>query len=289
MREVIKMSKIPLEQKIVQEINSIEISIGPSEDRQIRDIDLVKPLLYGIGIDVTKNLIEQMESKTKYFKKDYLEYNYENAIIEFQKDFLLHNFAKAGFDKKQAGINMGLGKDHSESPRIVLNQIARRLGFDSTILEDYLGDYEPQIQIQLSQEELIKISKDRIKRYCGYGKEIGKGIIKISSICDFLEKKSEMLSKKFIDLAKEYAKIPLVESPSVQRYDGLTFKDALKQFKIDYLRAQFYLCDMDGNKMARKLGKKQSAIRVLLSDYGIPMTQLRYEAKLGVAREVRVE
>jgi hypothetical protein len=27
----------------------------------------------------------------------------------------------------------------------------------------------------------------------------------------------------------------------------------------------------------------------LLSDYGIPMTQLRYEAKLGVAREVRVE
>jgi len=259
-----------LEQKVRQEVDNWDISVRLNGQAVMYE-GLIKSICYGIGIAVTEKGLQLYLNDIAVGGnlKKYTEFGYKEAVKEFRKDLIAYQYLKYGNVKKVAeAMNIGDGK---EGGRVSLCNMLARLGLKFKDIKNDPKKYtclQEKILFRINDDEIVDILNREIKRYS----EILEPIL----FRKLINNNSQNMAIKFATLAKGIAQ-DYVEAHrlDINKYEYLSFHEALKLFEMNYFEQQIIESGMNGKLAAERSKLSYDSYRGHLSRRNISMKKLR--------------
>ena len=254
-----KSENLSLESRVVEVIDTWTVSLE-TYSGSTRFNKHIKPVLYGLGIDVTKKLVAKIESKIKHKIANYLDSDYHTAVDRFRKDFLARHYAKCDYSIKELTERLDINRN---TPCRTL----KNLGIGMTELKDLAK--KASLSEGFSEYLRPLLMEIALKEINGFRTVLA------HSVGEFVRKSSFKLAESFVAMA-----INFEDYLTLKKYDGMSFKEAQEKFKADYLIAQFYRCGFDTRKAAESSGMTERTYRAHITRKGLSFKDLR-KAKTG--------
>ncbi len=250
-----------LEEKVMKEVDSWNIQIEKLNGEEVKYHDLVKPIFYSIGIDITRKIIGIFKGKIVGIDgNSYLELNLEEAIKRFRLDYVLSHLNNYDFNISETARQIAAEKP--ESMRIIILNILKENNLNIHELKE---NKERYIKAPNAiKTEVLDFAEKEIMRYKEF---VNYKLLK------------KLITKNSREIAKRFAKIiinPVEDRKSaLMPYLALDFKAAQEAFKSKYLKDQFYKNNMNSRRAAEASGKEYGTYRTALYLRGIKTTDLR--------------
>jgi hypothetical protein len=259
-----------LESRIREEIDSWDISIEKANGNQVQYLDLVKPLLYGMGIGVTEKIRDELET-TKTSHKNYWDMDYQSALEEFRKDYIIWHLAQNDFSAKRTAVAIELANS-AEVGRTSLAHILQCYNITATDVkkepEKYLGQLT-QSTFEQDNDTLVAHAKKEISRYAS--------CINPILLKRLISRNSLYMAERFVEIAKQTVTGEVPESMPLFAFN---YQDALEKFTVVYLKEQFYRSGMKTSLAAKRAGlSDDSSFRHMLLKRRIRISDLKKERR----------
>ncbi len=245
-----------LEEEVVKEVNSWEISLIRVDKEEVNYSDFVKPIIYGIGIGIVKKLRDLLIEKSNFPKiKSYLEFDFETAVKTYKRDYLLHHLIRCDFSSRRTAEEIFQPKSPEES-RQRISKILAEIGLNLKEIRDNPYKYmhnNVSINGPIKEEELIKFVENEIKRYAD--------CITLKMFKDAITTSSRELAKRFVRIGKQSLE-------DIRLYLGLNFNTAQELFKLNYLEKQYHKNHMNIEKAAEASGMTLKKFKANLANLG---------------------
>ena len=263
---------ISLEEAIIQEVDTwqdVELRFG---DRTASYTDKIKPIYYGIGIDVanrTKKTILPSPNESL------LSMTLSEAVAYFRKDLIIAAYLKTECNPVESSKILRY-KQRSEGLYAAQGfyGAAKKLGID---FEDIRQNPEKYIQ-KLSdryksgalnketRKKLIAAAKKRILEYRDFFR-LGFGLI--------VKKYLNQMAARFVDTTINHT---LAGISNINDYFGLGMQGAVDKFKAEYITAQLERAEWDPKKAAEYTGTTLANLsRICTRKLGKGLRELRKE------------
>jgi hypothetical protein len=261
--------QMPLLEDIVEEIDSWKISITNANGEPVSYTNLVKPIYYGIGIDVTKKIISKLAKLN--LDEYYFEGSLKTELARFRRDFLADYYAKNNYDAEKTA------KELKITNPLRVGAIFRECG---TNIKEVRKAYKQRIfrfwlsdQVLLDQKndgnhaEILRYATEEIKKYDTI---VNVGLIR----GDRMNQYRDQMATKFVNIALNYT-----TNAAIERYLGLSYKEAYTLFKKEYLLKQFFRHDQNAIEAAKHADLTPNDYRQALYSFGISINKLKNEIR----------
>lgn len=245
-----KMAIKNLESKVVNEINSWDISLKHN-GKPVNYSDKLNCLLYGPGIDAVRKICDSYEdSKTP--QTDFSQLPYEQAKKEFMKQYLLHHLEKNDYNVKETAESLGMGwsnlRQHMKTKNLKVNELKKS------------EKEKPQLF------NPIAIVEETFNQY--------NGLFSPLMLNNFLKKKKKILSERLSKVALDIVrKDDSIDGLYFDRYFELPFQWAPGKFRKDYVNFMIEKYK-HGPAIAEVMGMTYGSLRGLLHQEGIKLREI---------------
>ena len=261
-----------LEQKVRQEVDSWDISVIGMNGKPVNYERLVKPICYGIGIAATEKGIELYRDNiiVKDQVRSYTPYRFNEATERFKKDLIIYQYLKEGSVEGVARV-LSVGRNENTG-RVILCQILGRNGLRFREISAnperfrYTGNIS---EFEIDDSEVISILNKEIRAYLE--------IIKPTLLRRLISENSRNMATRFSLVAKNIVQEENLVDSRVQfkEYEKMSLKEAVEQFKANYLRQQFKESGYKGKLAAERSGISYGSYKELMSRRKISMRKLK--------------
>lgn len=261
-----------LEIRVREEIDSWEVSVIAPNRNPANYSDLVKPILYGIGIGVTATLCKDLSSSLPdNVPIDLLDYDIDIAVTEFKKSYLLANLERHGYSSTETGLAIGLSEVRKNAG-VSLANILNRL-FKSTASKMKVN---PQLREQARKR--LTYARDGViaeRRHA----LVEEAIEEIEKYIPLINPKTllkriiagnvKKMAERFVALAEE----EVTSRDSGNKFFDLPYHEAVNEFKRWYLAEQVKRHG-SGVKAARHSGMTESDYSTRLHRFGLSVKEI---------------
>ncbi len=241
---------------VIREVDKWDIEVLGSDGNPVSYSDKIKPLVYGIGIDVVTRS-RDLKRELLGSEDSYLDYPLEEAKDRFKRDFLIAVYIRSGCDSRKAAESMGYSSD--DVFRHETNHIGIKL-----------------IDVRKNQDKFPHLTADRDKAK-GKLKECTKN--RILEYKGFLRPLARKLIDKYVDfMAERFVGIVFtVETGDfdMSEYTTLRLDEARDKFNSWYYTQQFVRTGGNTAKAAKYAEVTQEAVRQFFFRNGMSMGELR--------------
>lgn len=251
--------KMSLETEVQDSVNAWDISlIGPNSE-EVSYSDLVRPLLYGIGIGITGKLVNEIQSYVGISQQeDYMDLDYPRAVRQFKREYLARHLKRHSFSGVETGVAIGLGNSRKTARESLAHILRREFGVHSAKkLRDETGDVE-YTEATKVDTQLVGLAIQEIERYSSFFRQ--------SIFRSLLDNKSKIIAEQFVGIAKRHFGVH-------NHFFDMTYHEAIAGFKKWYLTQQIKESG-SGTKAAEKVGLSAGAFRQLIHTQEIKVAEV---------------
>ncbi len=246
-----------LEQEVRKEIDSWDVTLLRLGDAEVRYSDLVKPLLYGIGIGVTEKIAMEIAPLAN---KKFLDLPYQEATLQFKKTYLLQNLEKHDYSVTETAPALYPSCAPEIARQTLSHTIGEVFGLPARELRELQKVRTPSFDKETSQEYILQ-ARTEIQRYAQ--------LFPANTLLRrLLDDKAELMAERFVRVVVES-----VQKDYPWELFDLPYGEAQTQFRSWYLTEQIKRHG-SGAAAAKHTGQTPEAFRQATHYLGIKVAEV---------------